>query len=215
MLACPIVEVALELFARAVVAAAALLLALVGLAQLAREQVAARPRPILRHTGPLAAVNFVGIGAFVLLGAWTAWSMVGTLALGGAPGDVARWVGILVLAGGVALAAWGIRSLGHHLASAAEVRPDSEVVTRGAYGLVRHPLYLSILLLWAGGALALGSWPLGIGCVLLAPAFVERCRLEERLLTAHFGEAYLAYASRVPMLVPRPGPARHRPERPR
>ncbi len=213
VLACPVVETELELFARAIVGAAAVLLGLFGLAELGRERLAARPRPIVRHTGPLAAVNFVGIGGFVLLGAWTAWSKDGTLAIRGRPGAMLEAFGILVLAGGGALAMWGIRSIGHHLASAAEVRPDTQVVTRGAYGLVRHPLYLSILLLWAGGALALASWILALGCALLVPAVVERCRLEERLLVSYVGESYLAYAARVPMLVPRLARSRRRSER--
>jgi protein-S-isoprenylcysteine O-methyltransferase Ste14 len=84
-----------------------------------------------------------------------------------------------------------------------EVRPDTELVTTGAFAMVRHPLYDSILLLWAGGTLALLNCVLGAGFVALIPAFYLRARAEEALLTRHFGDAYTTYAARVPMLLPR------------
>ena len=116
--------------------------------------------------------------------------------------DYLRIAGILVLWVAGLLAVWGIRTMGRHLVSPAEVRPDTELVTTGPFGLVRHPMYLSILLLWAGGALALLGWVLAIGFVLLVPAFYLRARTEEGLLTRHFGDTYTAYAARVPMLLP-------------
>ena len=193
----------MESLARIAVGVAALSLGVVGLAELAWEARRSRPEPIQRNTGPLAAVNFVGIAGFVLVGLGTAQSMAGTIPLPGPAGTAVRTLGLVVLAAAGWLAAWGLRSIGRQLASPPEVRPDTVLVTRGAFALVRHPLYLSILMLWAGGALALGSWLLALGGVLLVPAFVARCRLEERLLVGHVGEAYLAYAAHVPMLLPR------------
>jgi protein-S-isoprenylcysteine O-methyltransferase Ste14 len=193
-----------ESVARIAVAMTSLSLAVVGLAELTWEARRSRPKPVRRDTGPLATVNFAGIGGFVLAGMGTALSMAGTIPLPGRAGLATRLLGLLVLATAGWLAAWGLRSIGQQLASPPEVRPDTVLVTHGAFGLVRHPLYLSILLLWAGGALALGSWLMAAAGVLLVPAFVARCRLEERLLVEHFGDAYLAYAARVPMLLPRP-----------
>jgi protein-S-isoprenylcysteine O-methyltransferase Ste14 len=44
---------------------------------------------------------------------------------------------------------------------------------------------------------------LGAGFAVLVPAFYLRARAEEGILTRHFGDAYIAYAARVPMLLPR------------
>lgn len=87
------------------------------------------------------------------------------------------------------------------MSSQAEVRPDMELVTDGAFRVIRHPLYLSILLLWAGGALALASWLMAACTVVLVPLFIARSRLEERILMRHFGSAYGAYMMCVPMLL--------------
>jgi protein-S-isoprenylcysteine O-methyltransferase Ste14 len=93
--------------------------------------------------------------------------------------------------------------MGRHLVAPAEVRPDTELVTVGAFGTVRHPLYDSVLLLWAGASLALMSIVMSAGFVALIPAFYLRARAEEGLLARHFGDAWTAYAERVPMLLPR------------
>jgi protein-S-isoprenylcysteine O-methyltransferase Ste14 len=192
-----------ELAARAVVLACALSLLAIGLGVLAFEELSRRPEPVERERGPLALVNFVGIIGFIVLAIPSAVAMVATLQELAEPADAAiRLVGITLLLASGLFEVWGIRSMGRQMASAAEVRPDTVLVTGGAFGVVRHPLYLSVLLLWAGGSLSLLSWAMAVAWLLLVPAFVARARVEERLLSRHFGEAYSAYAARVPMLLP-------------
>jgi protein-S-isoprenylcysteine O-methyltransferase Ste14 len=193
----------IEFAARGVVLACALSLLAIGMGVLAFEQLSRRPEPVERERGLLALVNFVGIIGFVVVAIPSAVALVATFGALAEPADAAiRLLGVVLLLAAGLLAVWGIRSMGRQMASAAEVRPDTVLVTGGAFGVVRHPLYLSVLLLWAGGALALLSWAMAAGWLLLVPAFVARARVEERLLSRHFGEAYSAYAARVPMLLP-------------
>jgi len=68
------------------------------------------------------------------------------------------------------------------------------------YKLVRHPLYLGILIaLWSTPQMALGRLVLAAG--LTAYVFVG-ARLEERDLVDSFGDAYRRYQREVPMIVP-------------
>jgi protein-S-isoprenylcysteine O-methyltransferase Ste14 len=195
--------ITVELAARVVVTAACLSQLAAGVAVFIRERADSRPAPTERAKGPIAVVNYAGIAFFILVGLAVAITGSGALTSVAEPlGDALRIAGILVLWVAGLLAVWGIRTMGRHLVSPAEVRPDTELVTTGPFGLVRHPMYLSILLLWAGGALALLGWVLAVGFVLLVPAFYLRARTEEGLLTRHFGDAYTAYAARVPMLLP-------------
>ncbi len=189
------------------VAASAVVLLAMGLAVLWREWKSDRPDPLERDTGPLAAVNFVGILGFVGVALATAiWMFATVRSLPGGLDWALRISGVVLLSLAGLLAVWGLRSIGRQMASQAEVRPDTELVTGGAFRLVRHPLYLSVLLLWAGGALALASWFMAACTAALVPLFVARSRLEERMLGRHFGDAWAAYASSVPMLLPvRPG----------
>jgi protein-S-isoprenylcysteine O-methyltransferase Ste14 len=198
------VDLTVEFVARLAVIAACLSQLAAAVAVLARQRVTSRPAPVQRVGGPLALVNYVGIAAFVFAGPALAITTEGTVpGLAGPAADGLRLAGIGVLWVAGLLAIWGVRSMGRHLVAPAEVRPDTRLITTGAFAVVRHPLYDSVLLLWAGGALALLSWILGAGVVALLPAFYLRARAEEGLLVRHFGDVYVAYASRVPMMVPR------------
>jgi protein-S-isoprenylcysteine O-methyltransferase Ste14 len=197
-------DLTIELVARVVVVAACLSQLTAGVAVLIREWAEARPAPVERAGGPLALVNYVGILMFVCVGLAAAITNGGAfLNLTQPLADGLRIAGILVLGAAGLLAIWGVRTMGRQLVSPAEVRPDTELVTTGAFGLVRHPLYDSVLMLWAGGTFALLNYVLGAGFLSLVPAFYLRARVEEVILTRHFGDAYAAYAARVPMLVPR------------
>ncbi|HEX8938739.1 MAG TPA: isoprenylcysteine carboxylmethyltransferase family protein [Candidatus Limnocylindrales bacterium] len=208
-------EPSLELVARLVVGLTCLSLAMVGVGALAREQrtAANRGRVVERDEGPLGSVNIVGLGGFVVVGLASAISLGGTVRPMADPLDAAvRLVGIGVLWTAGLLAGWGLRTMGRHLSARAQLRSDTVLVTGGPFGMVRHPLYLSILLLWAGAALALLSWLMAGGLFLAIPAFVARARLEDTLLRRRFGRDWEAYAERVPLLLPggprqRPGPA--------
>ena len=82
-----------------------------------------------------------------------------------------------------------------------ELNPKSEQFqVRGPYRWVRHPIYFfSLLVIWAYPTLTADRllfntlWTLWI---------VVGTILEERDLTAEFGEQYTAYQQRVPMLLP-------------
>jgi len=150
-------------------------------------------------------VNWAGIGLFVVLGPALAITQIGSIATIGEPASgLVRVLGLAMLSAAGVLEVWGGRTMGRHLVSAAEVRPDTELITTGPFGIVRHPMYLAILLIWLGGALAMLNAALAAGFVAFVPAFELRARLEERMLSRHFGAAYTVYAARVPRLLPRP-----------
>ena len=197
-------DVTVEWTARLVVVAACLIQLAAAVAVLIREQSVARPEPVERVGGPVALVNYVGIAGFVFVGLAVAVTGSGVIGGIGRPlSDALRMTGVGVLGCAGLLSIWGVRSMGRHLVAPAEVRPDTELVTVGAFGTVRHPLYDSVLLLWAGASLALMSIVMSAGFVALIPAFYLRARAEEGLLARHFGDAWTAYAERVPMLLPR------------
>jgi protein-S-isoprenylcysteine O-methyltransferase Ste14 len=84
-----------------------------------------------------------------------------------------------------------------------EVRKKPELIRKGVFGIVRHPVYLSEILLYLGliffsiSLAAVAVWIVGI-------AFMHYIsRYEERLLLAQFGEEYEQYMKDVPMYFPR------------
>jgi protein-S-isoprenylcysteine O-methyltransferase Ste14 len=78
-----------------------------------------------------------------------------------------------------------------------------ELLTRGAYGLCRHPLYASWIVFNAPGIMLLcDCW---VGLLLPLPMYLALCLLirgEDAWLEKTFGDGYRAYRARVPAVVP-------------
>jgi len=85
-----------------------------------------------------------------------------------------------------------------------------ELATTGPYAHVRHPQYVSFILIMFGFLL---QWPTLLTLVMfpvLVWMYVRLARSEEREAEAEFGETYRAYARRVPAFLPRLSSARVR-----
>ena len=95
------------------------------------------------------------------------------------------------------------RMLGASFTGDVRARPDQEVVTRGAYRVLRHPSYTAGILLNLGIGLALGSW---VSVVLLvfasAVVYVYRMNVEERALLAAIGDPYRRFMESRKRLIP-------------
>jgi protein-S-isoprenylcysteine O-methyltransferase Ste14 len=103
---------------------------------------------------------------------------------------------------GSAFAVWAKFTLGRWFSASFGVKPGHELVTRGPYGIVRHPMYTGLLLTGAGLGVAYDSAiTLGVALVFVVP-FMLHALIEEQLFARHFGDAWVAYRARVPMLVP-------------
>jgi len=107
-------------------------------------------------------------------------------------------VGVTILVGAACLA----RS--SHRIIFGQRRAEPRVVREGVFAWVRHPMYLSELLLYAGlWAISLSWMAAGVGA--LAGAFLHTvARHEERLLLERFGDEYARTMREVPMWLPRP-----------
>ncbi|MEA2077499.1 MAG: isoprenylcysteine carboxylmethyltransferase family protein [Candidatus Marinimicrobia bacterium] len=84
-----------------------------------------------------------------------------------------------------------------------EKREKPELIRKAVYGKMRHPMYVSEILLYFGllclnlSLLAAGVW------ILIIVFLYAICRYEEKLLIAHFDDEYKVYMKEVPMWIPR------------
>jgi protein-S-isoprenylcysteine O-methyltransferase Ste14 len=91
--------------------------------------------------------------------------------------------------------------------AAGYVRKNRELTQTGPYAHTRNPLYLGSMLMAAGFALALLSWPVAMVLAAgFAVIYVPVIASEERFLRATF-PAFEQYCLHVPRLVPRFSPA--------
>jgi protein-S-isoprenylcysteine O-methyltransferase Ste14 len=157
----------------------------------------------VQYTGALYAVAS-GIAVLALVVFWqeTAYTLVspqGPIRL------ILRTIFVLAIAG----VAWTIWALGIFVNFRLQPMVDdlrdkrsvSKMVTdRGPYRWVRHPLYLSsLLMIWSNPDLTLDRLLFNL---LFTIWVVIAILLEERGLVATFGEAYRNYQREVPILIP-------------
>ena len=81
-----------------------------------------------------------------------------------------------------------------------EKEKSGDLVTRGLYRVVRHPLYtFSLLFVWLTPSVSQNSLTVYIGATLYV---LIGTYFEERKLLRDFGEAYANYKRKTPMLIP-------------
>jgi len=118
------------------------------------------------------------------------------------PGGPSKWLGLTLILAGVAIASAGAVTLGPNLTPATEPLPSGQLVTRGVYRVVRHPIYLGVSALLAGYGMLRGGWWSGAIVFAVAVAYFEgKARVEERWLMQRMPE-YAAYRARVPRILP-------------
>ncbi len=111
--------------------------------------------------------------------------------------SVPFWIaGLTLVAAGEALRLWSV----HHIGAISRTRSDrlGPLIAAGPFALVRNPLYIGNIALWAGFAVtAQLLWLTPAIILLLALEYHAIVRWEEELLAARLGDAYREYARRV------------------
>lgn len=83
------------------------------------------------------------------------------------------------------------------------LKDDHELITKGIYSLIRHPVYLAYGLFFTGVALFLQSlYALVLFAIANAIVFANYIRVEEAMMEERFGKAYREYCARTKKLIP-------------
>lgn len=112
------------------------------------------------------------------------------------------WLGFALTIMGLALTCWARVVLGRNWSGTVQLKQNHELIVRGPYSFVRHPIYTGLLLAFFGSALAIGEWRGLVATVLIGIAFWRKLRLEECWLCELFGDQYRNYMRHVKALVP-------------
>jgi protein-S-isoprenylcysteine O-methyltransferase Ste14 len=122
----------------------------------------------------------------------------------GSPPGAARILPAFILGTIATALAWSaVRHLGRQFRIHAGLYDDHQLVRTGAYAVVRHPIYSSLLAMLLCSLLILTRWPWAMIAVVVFIAGTEiRVRTEDRLLASRFGAEFEAYRSEVPAYLP-------------
>ena len=105
------------------------------------------------------------------------------------------FVGVPLAAVGAIGFVWAARTMGKSLTPYPRPRETGELVLRGPYRFVRHPIYVAGFLFFLGVGLS-SSLPATIGALALGALWWRKAAVEEAHLLARFPE-YEDYRARV------------------
>jgi protein-S-isoprenylcysteine O-methyltransferase len=153
-----------------------------------------------RDTEPHLAQSYALLGALIAAGVlprfrpfrFTNWAPVHPL------------LGVLGLMGtlaGMGVLVWSRQTLGENWSQTVSAKEDQELITRGPYKLVRHPMYAGGLLASISSALVVGG-PFVFATLIVGSLFLWRVGAEDKLMREQFPETFSDYLRRTKKLIP-------------
>ena len=97
---------------------------------------------------------------------------------------------------------WAFKVLGENYSQDIAIKKTHQLVTRGPFRLIRHPQYISQILMDLGGAVATISFILAPLAIIQIPFLFMRASLEDKLMEKHFGENYKSYRKKAGKFFP-------------
>lgn len=82
------------------------------------------------------------------------------------------------------------------------IKKNHQLVTAGIYSVIRHPQYLSQILLDLGSGLAVMSYVVLPLAIIEIPVLIMRAVLEDKLHNKYFGEKFTAYKKKSGFFFP-------------
>ena len=111
-------------------------------------------------------------------------------------------VGMVFMGAAIGLGLWAALHLGRGLTASPLPNGATDLVTRGPYQFVRHPMYTSVILLGIGMSVRSGSLIVAVAFVALVALFFVKSRWEELHLADTF-PGYSRYMASTGRFVPR------------
>lgn len=115
----------------------------------------------------------------------------------------ANWLGVVLILGAL-LVFWRAHAdLGLNWSPSLEIREKHELITRGIYGVIRHPMYASQWLWVIAQPLLLPNWIAGVAnLIIFIPFYFLRVQAEEQMMVETFGDTYRNYMKNTGRVLP-------------
>lgn len=116
--------------------------------------------------------------------------------------------GVLLLAAavlcvfGLGFCFWARAILGRNWSGTVTLKENHELIVRGPYRLVRHPIYTGLLAMVVATAIQQGYLGGIIGFLLIFVSFWIKSGHEEKVMAKQFPDQYPAYRGRVKRIIP-------------
>lgn len=115
----------------------------------------------------------------------------------------ANWLGVVLILGALFVFWRAHADLGLNWSPSLEIREKHELITRGIYGLIRHPMYASQWLWVIAQPLLLPNWIAGLAnLIIFVPFYLLRVQAEEQMMMETFGDTYRNYMKNTGRVLP-------------
>lgn len=103
---------------------------------------------------------------------------------------------------GLGFCFWARAALGRNWSGTVTLKENHELIVRGPYRLVRHPIYTGLLAMALATAIQHGNTGGLLGLLLIAVSFWIKSTHEEEVMLKQFPDQYPAYQARVKRIIP-------------
>lgn len=176
---------------------------------------------LVLYVGVVVAYTLIDRAAFIVSKApstrtrreWTYWTVIlpfyaclaapaAEIAQGIAtPSIPSALAGAACVAAAASLRWFGVTTLGKSFSASVETHEEHALVDHGLYSIIRHPLYLGLVLLYIGLPLLAGGRLSWLATAIGIVGVVIRTAAEERWLSANL-PGYADYSRRTKRLIP-------------
>jgi protein-S-isoprenylcysteine O-methyltransferase Ste14 len=118
-------------------------------------------------------------------------------------GPLDEWLGVVLTAGGIAVAFWARWHLGTNWSGVVTLKQGHELIRTGPYRTIRHPIYTGILLALLGTAITFGEVRALLAVAFAWSSFYIKARREELFLSQEFGPSFAEHKRSTGMFLPR------------
>lgn len=116
--------------------------------------------------------------------------------------DAMATTAIILCVAGLVFCIWARATLGRNWSGIVTLKEEHELIVRGPYRFVRHPIYTGLLAMFFATALVRGHVAGIIGVALVFLSFWIKLSFEEELMLKQFPDRYADYRQRVKRIVP-------------
>ena len=113
------------------------------------------------------------------------------------------WLCVMATILGLLFAVWARLILGSNWSGTVTIKTNHQLIRRGPYRWIRHPIYTGMLAALLATAMIQGLLSGIIGFVLVLLALFRKARREESFLSQEFGEGFMEHRQHTGMFLPR------------
>jgi protein-S-isoprenylcysteine O-methyltransferase Ste14 len=118
------------------------------------------------------------------------------------PNAIIPWLAAVLCLAGLAFSIWARLTLGRNWSGTVTLKEGHELILRGPYRFVRHPIYTGLFAMILATAIAFGHLVAFVGVLLAFVSFWIKLGYEEKVMLSQFPDQYTAYQKRVKRIIP-------------